>query len=202
MSLSDRLAISRSVVPSPMRQCAVSSAIVRRLALRRSAAPASRGTISLRGGPRASSRTRASRRVPAVRVARGPVEHRGLRTSLRRADRESRRRISHRPRRYSSPAPLAHGVGEIALEIAEERERRRRAPFLAHEQHRQHRREQRDRERGLDRLRDRPVLSSRSPSARLPIWSWFCRKLTKAVGGRLAARLAARRPPRCADASP
>jgi hypothetical protein len=26
--------------------------------------------------------------------------------------------------------------------------------------------------------------SSRSPSARLPIWSWFCRKLTKAVGAR------------------
>ena len=34
-------------------------------------------------------------------------------------------------------------------------------------------------------------LSSQSPSARLPIWSWFCRKLTKAVGAKLAARLAA-----------
>ena len=33
-------------------------------------------------------------------------------------------------------------------------------------------------------------LAMRSPKARLPIWSWFCRKLTKAMGGELAARLA------------
>jgi len=26
-------------------------------------------------------------------------------------------------------------------------------------------------------------VSSRSPNGRLPIWSWFCRKLTKVEGG-------------------
>ena len=43
--------------------------------------------------------------------------------------------------------------------------------------------------------------SSRSPNARLPIWSWFCRKLTNAVGG--SSPLAAPRglPPRWSDAS-
>jgi len=35
---------------------------------------------------------------------------------------------------------------------------------------------------------------SRSPRARLPIWSWFCRKETNAVSGRAAVELPRRRP--------
>ena len=115
-------------------------------------------------------------RVPPNRASR-------LARSIRPAGRESRRDILHRLGKFLAPA-VADGVGEVALEIAEEREGRLRAPFLAHEHQRRHRREQRDRERGFDRRSGSRALSSRSPSARLPIWSWFCRKLTKASGDR------------------
>ena len=43
---------------------------------------------------------------------------------------------------------------------------------------------------------------SRSPSARLPIWSWFCRKLTKAVAGRADVGSPRGSPLRCGDGSP
>ena len=43
---------------------------------------------------------------------------------------------------------------------------------------------------------------SRSPKARLPIWSWFCRNRTNAVGGSAALAVPRDLPPRCADGSP
>ena len=60
-----------------------------------------------------------------------------------------------------------------------------RRPFLAHEQQRDLRRQQHDRDRRM-----RPAVSGASavmrlPNGVLPIWSWFCRNETKAVGGRL-----------------
>ena len=42
----------------------------------------------------------------------------------------------------------------------------------------------------------------RSPSARLPTWSWFWRKVTKAVGGRCALGSPRAAPPRKGDGSP
>ncbi len=48
--------------------------------------------------------------------------------------------------------PLAHGVGELADEIAEEWERLRSGPFLAHEQHRYLRQKQVHRRDGAHRL--------------------------------------------------
>ncbi len=43
---------------------------------------------------------------------------------------------------------------------------------------------------------------SRSPRARLPIWSWFCRNDTKAVGGRCALGVPRGAPPRWAEGWP
>ncbi len=42
----------------------------------------------------------------------------------------------------------------------------------------------------------------RSPSARLPIWSWFCRKSTNAVAGSAALGSPRAAPPRCGEGSP
>ena len=172
----------RSATASRRRPCA-SCAVSRPLSAACASpkrAPASRGTISRRRIA-SSSRTSASRLCAGGWSRAVPVQHGGS---------EGRwcQRIGNLVAIFGIgagefPAPaLAHGLGEIALEIAEERKRRLRAPFLAHEQHRDRRRQQRDRQRGFDRLLRSAWLSSRSPSARLPIWSWFCRKLTKAVG--------------------
>ena len=43
---------------------------------------------------------------------------------------------------------------------------------------------------------------SRSPIARLPIWSWFCRQITKAVGGRCPLGVPRGLPSAWAEASP
>ena len=51
-----------------------------------------------------------------------------------------------------APAPLAHGIGELVVEVGEEAERLGRAPLLAHEQERDVGREQEDRLHRLDRL--------------------------------------------------
>src|SRR3569623_2849123 len=54
-----------------------------------------------------------------------------------------------------SPPSLAHGLREVALEIAEKRKQSCCAPFFAHEQHWRQRREQGDRQRGFYRSRRR-----------------------------------------------
>ena len=154
------------------------------------------------GGSRAARAPAPAAFCPARCIASSPNPAPRIERSMSASGSGLRRHISRRPRRYSLAPPLAHGLGEIALEIAEERERRFRAPFLAHEQHRDRRREQRDRQRGFDRARRYAWLSSRSPSARLPIWSWFCRKLTKAVGASSPLGSPRDWPSRCAEASP
>ena len=139
---------------------------------------------------------------PGRRRARIPIEHGGLKGRPDRADRESRRHISHRPRRYSSAPALAHGFGEVALEIAEERKRRFRAPFLAHEQHRDHRRQQGDRQRGFDRLR---LALAFEPVAERAVADLVVVLQEIDEGGRgqsLPLGSPRGRPPRCADASP
>ena len=50
--------------------------------------------------------------------------------------------------------------------------------------------------------RARPAATILSPKARLPIWSWFWRKPTKADGGRCADGSPRASPPRCATARP
>ena len=190
-SRSDRLAISDSVAPSPKRQGAVSRPFS--VALRVAEAPRRRAaaTISL-----LADRQQLAHQLQPCRVRR--VDRASPSRARPIANGRSIQRIGNivailgiGAGEFPAPA-LAHRLGEVALEIAEERKRRFRAPFLAHEQHRHHRRQQGDRQRRLDRLGGSAWHSSRSPSARLPIWSWFCRKLTKAVGGKLAAGLAAR----------
>ena len=86
-------------------------------------------------------------------------------------------------RKLLAPA-IPHGLGEVAAEIAEEGERGRGAPFLAHE------------EIGICGASSKIAaaraglaparLANRSPKARLPTWSWFCRNEMNAVGGREA----------------
>ena len=61
----------------------------------------------------------------------------------------------------------------LVVEVGEELPRRARAPLLAHEQHRRERRGEHER-RAAGRSRGERS-RSRSPVARLPIWSWFCR---------------------------
>ncbi len=68
----------------------------------------------------------------------------------------------------------------------EEQERRRGRPLLAHEQQRDRRREQQHRARPRAPPSGGASAEMRSPKARLPIWSWFCRKSTNAVGGSAA----------------
>ena len=62
----------------------------------------------------------------------------------------------------------------------------RLAPFLAHEQQRDLRRRAAAARSRPPAPRDRPARSAGRRTARLPIWSWFCRNSTKAVGGRSA----------------
>ena len=57
------------------------------------------------------------------------------------------------------------------------------ANFIAHEHQRNHRRQQQQHGGGLQRL-GRASWCRRSPKARLPIWSWFCKNSTNALGGR------------------
>ena len=109
-----------------------------------------------------------------VRVARSPTNRawRGAR-SVPRADRALRRDICRTPRQIPDAGPRAR------RRPARRRNCRRTgtagcAPFLAHEQHRRRRREQQYR-RSLPGFLRMPAWSSRSPNARLPIWSWFCR---------------------------
>ena len=63
----------------------------------------------------------------------------------------------------------------------------RLAVLLAHEQQREERREQRGRRREPQPVRGRRSSSSRSPIARLPIWSWFWANTTKRCPGSPAA---------------
>ena len=115
------------------------------------------------------------------------VRHRGL-------------RVGEEARELARPA-LAHRLAEVAVEVAEVLERDRRPPLLAHEQHGTC---------GESRRSDWAAWSalgstssaSRSPSARLPIWSWFWRKSTKAKGGRLPEGSPRLLPPACSDGSP
>ena len=86
--------------------------------------------------------------------------------------RRTRRAALGAPRRASSgsgwPVKNCHGV--------------RRAPLLAHEQHRRERRGQQ--QRRADRQQaGGEGRGSRSPVARLPIWSWFCRQTTNRSAG-------------------
>ena len=105
----------------------------------------------------ASSRcTRSSRAAMRRPVDRRPIE-RGQTHGL------LRQRIGHVVAvlrvglgEFLSPA-VADRVGELALEIAEERKRPPRAPFVAHEHQRRRRREQRDGKRRLQRRRLAPA---------------------------------------------
>ena len=82
-------------------------------------------------------------------------------------------------------AALADQIGEFAVEVGEEGERALLAPFLAHEEEGMWGESRRIEVRALrSGTWERAI--RRSPKARLPIWSWFCRKSTKAVGGRWA----------------
>ena len=152
MSRSDRLAVSASVVPSPMRQCAVTRPSARACAPPKCRTRKPRDDFA----PADRQQFAHQRQPPAVRfaVACLPIEHRGShgRYVQRIGNLVAIFRIGLGE--FLAPA-VADGVGEFTLEIAEEREGSLRAPFLAHEQHRHHRRQQRDRERGLDRLRVR-----------------------------------------------
>ena len=66
------------------------------------------------------------------------------------------------------------------------------ATLFAHEDHRDLRPQQMQRGGGLERARvERARLVRRSPNARLPIWSWFCRNEMKALGGKSRLGLAA-----------
>ena len=197
-------AVRRSAVPTgwpstgaSRRRPSASSPSASRIRRLRAAeaAPASRGTISCRRTER-SFCTSASRSRP--RRSHLPVQHRGSQGRSR-ADREFVAIFRIGAGEFPAP-PLADGLGEIALEIAEKRKRCCRTPFLAHEQHR-HIGASRVIASAASIARVR-MLSSRSPSARLPIWSWFCRKLTKAVGASVPLGSPRDCPPRCADASP
>jgi hypothetical protein len=85
---------------------------------------------------------------------------------------------------------LAHRIGKLVMEVAEIEEGPGLAPFLAHEHKRHLRGQQQQRQPRLHGLRLTRAVR-RSPNARLPIWSWFCTKLTKrSVADRRSARRA------------
>ena len=124
-----------------------------------------------RSARRRRSPPAAARSAPAARPARGdtsrasplcgvcsrslPVElGRGKgRFGHRVGDALAHRRVLELREAGELVAPaLAHGVGQIGPEIAEERERLRRRPFLAHEQHRHLRQQQVDGGDGAHRL--------------------------------------------------
>ena len=123
-------------------------------------------------------------------------------SSLLRANGRRRLRIGNRRAAAASPKrrsartrapPVAHRRGKLRVEVAEVQERRGRAEFLAHEQQRRRGASSSDRDCRGAAPRGSASAVSRSPNARLPTWSWFCRKVTKAVGRQCAAGLAARR---------
>ena len=189
---------SCSVAPSPMRQCAVSKPLSVGLCFAEGRAGKPRDDLA----PADREQFAHQRQPLAVRPRRRafPVEHGGLKRRCFAADPEPRRHISHRRRRTPCGGPCGRPRRD-RREIAEERERLRRSPFLAHEQQGDHRRQQRDRQRGLDRSRIGHALE---PVAERAVADLVVVLQEIDEGGRrqMAARLAARRPPRCADGSP
>src|SRR6185312_8487748 len=91
-------------------------------------------------------------------------------------------------------ASLAHGVAEIAGEIAEEQERHGRTDFLSHEEQRRRWREKLDRDRRYQRLarhqRDQPL--AESSIADLVV---VLQEVDESQRRQMRARLAARRIP-------
>ena len=169
-----------SVAPSPRRQFAVSRPLS--CGVRVAEARAGKPRHDLRAGESASSsRTSASRLRRPARVARFPVQHGGLegrhvqrirhvvavfligpgefprrplRTASARSPLKSQKNGNGTFDPHSSPMNSIGTVGASSVMAS--------AASIAS---------------GVT------MASSRSPSARLPIWSWFCRKLTKAAGG-------------------
>src|SRR5690348_13845348 len=88
---------------------------------------------------------------------------------------------------------VAYGLREFALESAEEREWRRGAPFLSHEQHWNPRSEQQDRQRSLNRLVRCVTFNSVAESAIADLVVIF-QKVDKGSRSKRAAGLAARLP--------
>ena len=186
----DRLASSSMSSPSPacQRACSMpsSNATTPAPVMRRQAA-----ARCVRGAPSAGRASRPSCRACAGSLARVPIEHGGIARLSRQRIGDFVAVLRHRPRANSRLRPLRTASASSPLEIAEKRERLGRAPLLAHEQQRRRRLQQQHRERGRERFGSASAVS-RSPSGRLPIWSWFCRKLTKAARRQMRARLAAR----------
>ena len=200
MAWSDRLASRRSVAPSPIRQCAVSRPSSAALRLAEGCAREPRDDLAL-----ADRQQFSHQRQPLLRR---PASSRSSQSSTADCSVDGIERIGDLVAIFRigpgifAAAALAHGIGKFALEIAEEREGRLRAPFLAHEQHR-------------DRTAPAAVTASAASIAR-SVGSAFEPVAERAVadlvvvlqeideGGRrqLAARLAARLPPRNAEASP
>ncbi len=91
---------------------------------------------------------------------------------------------------FLAPA-VAHRFRELALEVAEERKRLARAPFVAHEQQRRRRREQRHGQRGLER---RGWRQRRQPLAERAVADLIVvlQEIDERGGGQRRARLAAR----------
>ena len=103
-------------------------------ALRRRARSAARAAGHTCAGSRAALDNRQDAPRRSVPVELGGKERRlgeGIGDLRRRAPIDEFRE----PRKLLSP-PFAHGLGQVAVEIAEERKRLTCAPFLAHEQHR------------------------------------------------------------------
>ena len=102
-----------------------------------------------RGGTSEPARVRLPARASLpVELGRGKG-----RVGQRVGDALARRRVLELRKAGELVAPaLAHGIGEIGPEIAEEREGLRRRPFLAHEQHRHLRQQQVDGGDGAHRL--------------------------------------------------
>src|ERR1700682_1467105 len=85
---------------------------------------------------------------------------------------------------------LRYRQRQLGAEIAEEEEWPRRRKFLTHEQERRGEGASRMQATAARSARGLATCPMRSPNARLPTWSWVCRKETKAPGGR------------CTDGSP
>ena len=198
ISRSDRLAISESVVPSPMRQCAVSRPSSVALGVAEGGAGKPRDDLPPADREQVAHQRQALLR-PAVRCAR-PNRASPIGRSIPPAHRGSRRHIRHRPRRTRCGGPggrrrpgrpaksQKNGKGVFephsspmnSIGIAGASSMTARAASIA---------------------AVRALPSSRSPSGRLPIWSWFCRKLMKAIGESVPLG-SPRGPPRNADISP
>ena len=155
----------------------------RRAGAARSRAAASRAVGGERRPSRAPRRTR-------VRTSRSSTPRRSPARSDRGCLARSRVLEGGEMANLAPPA-LAHGVGEIAMEVGEEEEGR----VSPHSSPMNSSGTCGDSSRiavSARSIRGAASAVSRSPKARLPIWSWFCRKFDEGRRRQMPARLAAR----------